>query len=649
MARWLILTATMALIFGHEQGLASAQDPAPDPPEVLVVDDGFDPDQVTGPKNPVSLPESFFERYFLGDVAKLDDWHEKMDRLFETQMRLAEKVSKFSANEERKLRLAAKGDIKHLADELEMARTRVEKASADLHALNALLQSYRPLRLKALSGPFRSDSLFQKTLEGIRRKQRERAVEPPSGAMLRGAMATLHIALLALQEPPPETPKPPREVIEDAPRIPVAPETDHKAILRNQELRRQKVIHMRMMAELAMIDSELAMPEEEQPPKPDPLTLIDDFERENPRREVETEVETKEVMPDGFVNRYFLHDRRGFPSIAERWESFIESRLKIFDMSSPLTELDKRKLRLAAQGDLKRLRDDLAAAKIRLEQVWPDQNARLTVLASLEELRRRAHSNPFRSNSLFQKTLEGIRRKQSEGAAKPPSGASFRSLLVTLSLALLAPTDQGPPAAKPKTLRQLIDDASRLPAVRRDDDKARLLAQERFEQAEQLRLQIELAMPPEKPEDIDPLTAIDDFEREPPAGAAAVVEPALETMPEGFIDRYFLGMPRDSSGFASRVRRFLLAQLKSYESTLELSAADKEKLRLAAQGDLKRLDDELAAARNRLEQAWPNHNARMLVLASLEELRTRARSNPFQGQSLVGKTLRKIAREKGVS
>ena len=402
MARLLLLAATLVLLASHAEAsalflerTARIQDPPPEAPEIVVVDDGFDPDRVTELKNPVSLPEAFFERYFFGDVAEFKQWHEKMDRLFETQMRLAGKVSKFSAAEERKLGLAAKGDIKHLADELEMARSRVEEASDDLQTLNVLLKSYQPLRLKALSGPFRSDSLFQKTLEGIRRKQRE-----GTAGTRRGFWATLNIALIKSLEPPPPNPKTLRELIDDASRLPVVRHADENARLRDR-------IEQRNLEQQRFVDIQLAMPLEE-PPEPDPLTAIDDFERDSkPAVEV-----VEEKMPEGFFDRYFLGLPRDSSGFLSRNRRLLVTELKRHETVLKLTTADKEKLRLAAKGDLKRLDDELAAARTRLEQVWGNQTARLLILTSLEDLRTRARSNPFHTNSLFCKTLYGILRKQ---------------------------------------------------------------------------------------------------------------------------------------------------------------------------------------------------------------------------------------------
>lgn len=384
------------------ENVSRIQDPEKEARETVVVDDGFDPAPPSWPKTSVALPEAFFERYFFGEVSQFELWRDKMDRLAETQLRLAEKVSKLSGDEERKLRLAAKGDIKHLADELEFARDRVEEASVDLQTLQVLLKNYQPLRLKALSGPFRPGSLFQKTLEGIRRKQREGTAEMPSASLLRGFLAALDIAFLKTPEPPPPNPKTLRELIDDASRLPVVRHADDNARLRDR-------IEQRNLDRQRFVDIQLAMPSQK-PPEIHPLTAIDDFERDNtPPVEV-----IEDVMPEGFFDRYFLGVPRDSSAFISRNRRFLVTQLKQRETVLGLSAADKKKLRLAAQGDLKRLDDELAAARNRLEQAWANPQARMLVLASLEDLKTRARSNPHQSNSLVWKTLNGIARRNAE-------------------------------------------------------------------------------------------------------------------------------------------------------------------------------------------------------------------------------------------
>ena len=203
---------------------------------------------------------------------------------------------------------------------------------------------------------------------------------------------------------------------------------------------------------------------------------------------------------------------------------------------------------------------------------------------------------------------------------------------------------QDPVSPNAAAIRQVIEDASRIvviPPVGMEA-VARQQLMERMNLRRQLAIDVELAMPLQKPRETNPVAAIDDFERDGPSPD----EPDEEAVPESFIDTYFLGFPRDSKALIKRRERFLASELREYETFISLNEDDIKKLRLAALGDLKRLDDDLDVARTRLEEAWSNPTARMVALASFEKLRMRARSNPFQGNSFFGKTLTGIARRR---
>ena len=600
---------------------------------VRVVDDGFEP-ELPPDESPVELPEAFFERYFFGHASTFEQWHDSMNRIAEKQLSRAEGRSKLSANEQRKLRLAAKGDIQRLADELATAKSRVAEASGDILTLQRVLNSYRPLRLKALSGPFVPGSLFEKTMEGIRRKQLEAsdsAQEAPRASLWRrAALAILNVAFLPFQEPVPPDPQAIRLRIEDA----LLKKQDIVLMGRDGPIKIHPQMVMSMRHAIGMSKPEII--------ESVPIPLIDDFEADDAL----TVGNPEEAMPDGFIDLYFLFSPRHSKYFDDRCATSMSYVIKGKLDPESLSPVELKKLGLAAQGDLKRLDDDLANARNRLERVWGNEAARLIVLANLEDLRRRALGNLFPPNSFFYKTLQGICRKRAEAGDEKqlaPRAAFWKqAALAVLNIGFL--WQQDPVSPNPAAIRQVIEDASRIvviPPVGMEA-VARQQLMERMNLRRQLAIDVELAMPLQKPRETNPVAAIDDFERDGPSPD----EPDEEAVPESFIDTYFLGFPRDSKALIKRRERFLASELREYETFISLNEDDIKKLRLAALGDLKRLDDDLDVARTRLEEAWSNPTARMVALASFEKLRMRARSNPFQGNSFFGKTLTGIARRR---
>jgi hypothetical protein len=121
--------------------------------------------------------ESFDQCLFNG--LTIDESRQRLKENLESRIDRIDAVNRLSPEQKQKLRLAGKGDIKHLFDQIEAKRQQFEQVRADLDECRTLLHELAPLREAYVNGPFREGSLFIKTLWKIRRAN-EPIARPPS-------------------------------------------------------------------------------------------------------------------------------------------------------------------------------------------------------------------------------------------------------------------------------------------------------------------------------------------------------------------------------------------------------------------------------------------------------------------------------------
>jgi hypothetical protein len=144
--------------------------------EVRQDDKNTDPDDPEAPevvrpvrRRLVIAKDSFDRALFegLGDPALL---RTRLDGLLAQRLDQFERSASLTPAQRTRLRLAGRGDIKRLFDQVDAMRTEFEKLRFDPNKCLKIFDDLVPLRAELRSGPFGGESLFSKTLKRIQGK-----------------------------------------------------------------------------------------------------------------------------------------------------------------------------------------------------------------------------------------------------------------------------------------------------------------------------------------------------------------------------------------------------------------------------------------------------------------------------------------------
>lgn len=132
---------------------------------------------------------------------------------------------------------------------------------------------------------------------------------------------------------------------------------------------------------------------------------------------VRAEEEEEEVAPaaniqraqvmwtDDTIDQWIFGSGRNAQQAKKRLESQLTLRIEELDRVCALTEIQKRKLRLAGQGDVKRLFDDMAIIKKKFDKLRNDQNAINQIFQEIQPLQTRIAAGIFQTESFYQKSV----------------------------------------------------------------------------------------------------------------------------------------------------------------------------------------------------------------------------------------------------
>lgn len=117
---------------------------------------------------------------------------------------------------------------------------------------------------------------------------------------------------------------------------------------------------------------------------------------------------------------------------------------------------------------------------------------------------------------------------------------------------------------------------------------------------------------------------------------------------ERMVNRIALGA-LDPRSARTTFTRHLDTELSAARRTMGLTAAQESKLRLAAEGDMKRYFDEVAFARDKFVAAFNEPARKKELSGEVQRLRAINLAGPFGQGSLYAKVLNRIRRERGVA
>jgi hypothetical protein len=122
------------------------------------------------------------------------------------------------------------------------------------------------------------------------------------------------------------------------------------------------------------------------------------------------------------------------------------------------------------------------------------------------------------------------------------------------------------------------------------------------------------------------------------------VGPELVVSPECF-DQVIYGTTGDDSSGREHAKGLLTLAINRIERSRVLTHAQRQKLWLAGQGDIKRLFDAIADKRADFERVRSDVDRCEAFLAGLLPLRSSIARGPFESDSLFTKTLNKIVKD----
>lgn len=108
--------------------------------------------------------EDSFDDWAFGGEQGEKRFRDQLDTILETKLQVVDRVFQLTESQRRKLKLAGRGDIKHLLDMVDGSRQEFQRACLDARRLPELQKRLRLIELRVSDGPFEAGSILAKTL-----------------------------------------------------------------------------------------------------------------------------------------------------------------------------------------------------------------------------------------------------------------------------------------------------------------------------------------------------------------------------------------------------------------------------------------------------------------------------------------------------
>ncbi len=112
-----------------------------------------------------SIPdEDSFDDWAFGGEHGEKRFRDQLDTLLQSKLQVVDRVFQLTEQQRRKVKLAGRGDIKHLLEMVNDSRREFERAGLDIRRLPELQKQLRLVDLRVSNGPFEAGSILAKTL-----------------------------------------------------------------------------------------------------------------------------------------------------------------------------------------------------------------------------------------------------------------------------------------------------------------------------------------------------------------------------------------------------------------------------------------------------------------------------------------------------
>ncbi|MDB5392036.1 MAG: hypothetical protein JWM11_7682 [Planctomycetaceae bacterium] len=116
-------------------------------------------------------------------------------------------------------------------------------------------------------------------------------------------------------------------------------------------------------------------------------------------------VQPQMMWTDDTIDQWIFGSGRNAVQARKRLDTQLTLRIDELDRACGLTEIQKKKLYLAGQGDIKRLFDDMLVIRKKFDKLRNDQNAINQIFQEINPLQNRISAGIFRSESFYQKSV----------------------------------------------------------------------------------------------------------------------------------------------------------------------------------------------------------------------------------------------------
>jgi len=138
---------------------------APDEPPVDVVRLRLLCNEIRRWMREASVPdEDSFDDWAFGGEQGAKRFRDQLDNLLQSKLQVVDRVFQLTEQQRRKVKLAGRGDIKHLLEMVDDSRREFQRARLDMKRLPELQRQLRLVDLRVSKGPFEAGSILAKTL-----------------------------------------------------------------------------------------------------------------------------------------------------------------------------------------------------------------------------------------------------------------------------------------------------------------------------------------------------------------------------------------------------------------------------------------------------------------------------------------------------
>ena len=124
-------------------------------------------DVIAPPQRRFMVASRSFDWFVLGKVEDLDSVRVRLESVLANRINAIDGQHRLTLDQQTKLHLAGRGDIKRLFDRIDDERKRFELVRTNIRECQIFLRDLQPLALSVQDGPFHADSLFARTFQRI--------------------------------------------------------------------------------------------------------------------------------------------------------------------------------------------------------------------------------------------------------------------------------------------------------------------------------------------------------------------------------------------------------------------------------------------------------------------------------------------------